>query len=277
MIRSSLAPALVLLVASSALADDPFGILSVAQEGSYDVLVSSRDDQTQFNPQHGFLSFDIAGYSDGPANLTQSHDFGNGTAYGSTAWNYLSSFAPFAISAGDSIACGTSTTGGPDGPYANAFGTSSIEIDLAPPSALLVRVAYHLRVASPDVSIASISLMQGDSPLFKVSTATDGSTTGSAIVTFPAAPLVVYATGQASAGLGTSNDDTQLAEWSFELTLCHADFNGDGFLDFFDFNDYVTCFEGGSCGNQADADFNGDGFVDFFDFNDFVTAFEEGC
>jgi hypothetical protein len=57
---------------------------------------------------------------------------------------------------------------------------------------------------------------------------------------------------------------------------CPADFNGDGFLDFFDYNDYVACFEG-SGAPGCDADFNGDGFIDFFDYNDFVAAFEAGC
>jgi len=52
-----------------------------------------------------------------------------------------------------------------------------------------------------------------------------------------------------------------------------ADFNGDGFVDFFDFDDFVTCFEGRACPPGKSADFNGDGFVDFFDFDDFVTAF----
>ena len=58
---------------------------------------------------------------------------------------------------------------------------------------------------------------------------------------------------------------------------CRADFNLDGFVDFFDFNDFVTCFEGGACPPGRSADFNGDGFADFFDFNDFITAFETGC
>ena len=54
-----------------------------------------------------------------------------------------------------------------------------------------------------------------------------------------------------------------------------ADFNADGFVDFFDYDDYVACFEGfGAPG--CNADFNGDGFVDFFDYDDFVFAFE-GC
>ena len=55
-----------------------------------------------------------------------------------------------------------------------------------------------------------------------------------------------------------------------------ADFNADGFLDFFDFLDFVACFEGDPCPPGADADFNADGFVDFFDYLDFVAAFEGG-
>jgi len=54
---------------------------------------------------------------------------------------------------------------------------------------------------------------------------------------------------------------------------CPADFNNDGFLDFTDFDDFVTAFEAGA----ANADFNGDGFLDFTDFDDFVASFEAGC
>ena len=61
------------------------------------------------------------------------------------------------------------------------------------------------------------------------------------------------------------------------ISTCPADFNNDGFIDFFDFNDFVTCFEGGDCPIGKTADFNNDGFADFFDFNDFVDAFESGC
>ncbi len=59
----------------------------------------------------------------------------------------------------------------------------------------------------------------------------------------------------------------------FTIAGCPADFNADSFVDFFDFDDFVTAFEAG----VASADFNADGFVDFFDFDDFVTAFGEGC
>ena len=54
---------------------------------------------------------------------------------------------------------------------------------------------------------------------------------------------------------------------------CRADFNGDQFLDFTDFDDFVGAFEAG----LGTSDFNGDGFLDFTDFDDFVGAFEAGC
>lgn len=57
---------------------------------------------------------------------------------------------------------------------------------------------------------------------------------------------------------------------------CPADFNRDGIIDFFDYDAFVGCFEGGPCDPGA-ADFNADGFVDFFDYMDFVGAFETGC
>jgi hypothetical protein len=68
-----------------------------------------------------------------------------------------------------------------------------------------------------------------------------------------------------------------LAELTLGAPICPVDFNLDGFLDFFDFDDYVQCFEGTACPPGADADFNGDEFVDFFDYDDFVGAFESGC
>jgi hypothetical protein len=70
-------------------------------------------------------------------------------------------------------------------------------------------------------------------------------------------------------------DSVQLFEYGCD-TACDADFNGDGFLDFFDYSDYVACFEG-NCPPGKTADFNGDGFTDFFDYSDYVAAFEAGC
>ncbi len=61
-----------------------------------------------------------------------------------------------------------------------------------------------------------------------------------------------------------------------ELSVCAGDFNCDGFLDFFDYDAFVECYETEVCGGGS-ADFNGDGFVDFFDYDDYVLAFEVGC
>lgn len=58
---------------------------------------------------------------------------------------------------------------------------------------------------------------------------------------------------------------------------CPADFDGDGTPDFFDYDAFVVCFEGGSCPPGKTADFDGDGTVDFFDYDAFVVAFEAGC
>jgi hypothetical protein len=58
---------------------------------------------------------------------------------------------------------------------------------------------------------------------------------------------------------------------------CLADFNADGFVDFFDYNTFVECFEGVACPPGRSADFNGDGFVDFFDYDAYVGSFEIGC
>jgi len=57
------------------------------------------------------------------------------------------------------------------------------------------------------------------------------------------------------------------------LTICRADFNCDGFVDFTDFDGFSTAFENAGVG----ADFNGDGFIDFTDYDAFVNAFEIGC
>lgn len=58
---------------------------------------------------------------------------------------------------------------------------------------------------------------------------------------------------------------------------CTADFNGDGFVDGFDYDDFVSCFENNICPPGKTADINGDNFVDGFDYDDFVAAFEIGC
>ncbi|QOJ00481.1 MAG: pre-peptidase C-terminal domain-containing protein [Phycisphaeraceae bacterium] len=58
---------------------------------------------------------------------------------------------------------------------------------------------------------------------------------------------------------------------------CPADFNDDGFLDFFDLDAFISCFEGFGCPQGKTADFNADGFVDFFDLDAYVAEFDAGC
>jgi hypothetical protein len=76
------------------------------------------------------------------------------------------------------------------------------------------------------------------------------------------APYTIAASGESGSGV-----------FVVSPPVCRADFNGDGFLDFTDFDDFVTAFEAG----LAISDFNGDSFLDFTDFDDFVAAFEAGC
>jgi RHS repeat-associated protein len=54
-----------------------------------------------------------------------------------------------------------------------------------------------------------------------------------------------------------------------------ADFNQDGFVDFFDQDDFLTCYEGNGCPSGTTADWNGDGTVDFFDDLAFTACYED--
>ncbi len=57
------------------------------------------------------------------------------------------------------------------------------------------------------------------------------------------------------------------------LNLPSPDFNGDGFVDFTDSDDFTDAYEDG----LPSADFNRDGFLDFTDVDDFVSATTAGC
>jgi len=86
---------------------------------------------------------------------------------------------------------------------------------------------------------------------------------------------VSSASGLAVTGINLAGPLT-LSDVSFGQSTppCPADFNQDGFLDGFDYDDFVAAFEGQGPGN---ADFNQDGFTDGFDYDEFVNAFELGC
>lgn len=71
----------------------------------------------------------------------------------------------------------------------------------------------------------------------------------------------------ATAGCGSVTTSTAT------LTMCPADFTCDGFIDVFDFFDFVNAFENGN----PIADVDGDGFLDFLDYVEFIELFESGC
>ncbi len=91
-------------------------------------------------------------------------------------------------------------------------------------------------------------------------------------------PLRIAAPGIHRARFFSSSATIGFDDLRFDTPVdpCSADFNRDGFLDFFDYDAFVQCFETEACGDGS-ADFNRDGFVDFFDYDDFVQAFETGC
>jgi len=82
-------------------------------------------------------------------------------------------------------------------------------------------------------------------------------------VTLPAVPFGAMSVSYTAAGV--------------VLSYVPADFNGDGFVDAFDYDDFIRCFEGEGCPVGRTADFNNNGIVDGFDYGDFVVAFESGC
>lgn len=68
------------------------------------------------------------------------------------------------------------------------------------------------------------------------------------------------------------NEDGFISETEALSFVCNglADFNQDGSIDFFDFDDFMAAFDVADCA----ADATGDGFVDFFDLDAFLAAFE---
>ena len=70
-----------------------------------------------------------------------------------------------------------------------------------------------------------------------------------------------------------TNPCQQVVSSGASLSLCAADFDGDGFVSGIDFDLYVGAFEGGDMAS----DFDGDGFITGIDFDLYVGAFELGC
>ncbi|MEK6702610.1 MAG: hypothetical protein AABZ53_10120 [Planctomycetota bacterium] len=74
---------------------------------------------------------------------------------------------------------------------------------------------------------------------------------------------------------GTLDSSSNIGHFTitFDVPECSADFNADGAVDFFDYDEFVLAFESG----DPSADFNHDTAIDFFDYDGFVVAFETPC
>ncbi len=95
-------------------------------------------------------------------------------------------------------------------------------------------------------------------------------------------PSILFSVGIHTVTLTVTDNEGRTGTDTVVITVtappsCPADFNDDTSVDFFDYDDFVTCFEGGVCPPGKTADFNNDTSVDFFDYDEFVQAFELGC
>ena len=100
-----------------------------------------------------------------------------------------------------------------------------------------------------------------------------GNTSTERIVISPINPTPSEPTGVDVLARNIPSGEFVLALAQDNDSTCSVDFDGDGFVDFFDFDAFVIAFETG----EPAADFDNDGFIDFFDFDAYVIAFETGC
>lgn len=111
----------------------------------------------------------------------------------------------------------------------------------------------------------------------------DGPTaTGSVISGSHSSLMVITGADRDDAGMygvAVSDQCDSLLSNEVRVSICPADYTCDGFLDIFDYEAFVSCFEADSagCPPGKSGDFNGDGFPDIFDYDEFVAAFEAGC
>lgn len=100
-----------------------------------------------------------------------------------------------------------------------------------------------------------------------------GSISGATTATLSISPASLTDTGEYDAVITGSCGTLLSTIATVFVSPCPADFTQDGFIDFTDFDAFVSAFEAG----DPAADFNADGFSDFTDFDAFVAAFESGC
>ena len=97
---------------------------------------------------------------------------------------------------------------------------------------------------------------------------TDDSVFGAIVYDAGEGPALIMGGSFAHAGGLSSNRVASILS-----AACVPDFNGDGVLDFFDVQGFLSAF----AANDPAADFTGDGVFDFFDVQAFLAAFAAGC
>ena len=121
---------------------------------------------------------------------------------------------------------------------------------------LLITIAF-----SPDAIMVEIPIEGVSLPAIPFELPTLGSDTASVIFTLAPEFLSL----EALVGVNISASATQ--------SVCSADLNNDGLLNFFDVSAFLSAFTSMS----PAADFTGDGLYNFFDVSAFLGAFSAGC
>jgi hypothetical protein len=196
--------------------------------------------------------------------------FGNASVTANAS--HLSSVLPQRMTAqGTAVASGSSA--GSDPGSAQASSTFFVGFRLLTPQRFVADVALSKGVTAN----AQFILQRSDGSISYFLNA-DAPQPISITRTLPPGDYTLVAFASTSVALFPGATLADACGYSLDVSLfCPADFNADGFLDFFDYDAFVDCFETGTCPHGNSADFNADGFADFFDYDDFVAAYEIGC
>lgn len=204
---------------------------------------------------------------------TGTGSFGNGAA--ADDFNYANGTAQ--VFQNSEITSSKLTASAQTSTWAGTAGSGSVQVNANTAFAVQFEILAATRVLIDANFVTSGG--SGSAALTRVGGGTHFATAGAATADLILAPGQYHfiASSVSSGSCGGACGSQQACTWDATLTFdaapCRADFNGDDFLDFTDFDDFVVAFEGG----QSNADFNGDGFLDFTDFDDFVVSFEAGC